>query len=123
MGCTPLLYSLHKGHTTIATYLVSQGASIAGTTCKAWETRGFTAFHYAAAYRSAELLRLLLDRSPMEIYINRDPIHPLHLAVLNCSSECVELMLDYVSQGTKTSARRYLQRRYEKLINDKEKPC
>ena len=101
MGCTPLLYSLHKEQTAIATYLVSQGASTAGSTCETWPTQGFTAFHYAAARNSDELLGVLLQKSPSEIYVNDDPIHPLHLAVLEDNAECVKLILDHVSQGTK----------------------
>ena len=97
MGCTPLLYSLHKGQTAIATYLVST----AGSTCKARPTQGFTTLHYAAASNSVELLRLLLEKSPSEIYVDHDTIHHLHLAVLHGNAECVKSILDHVSQGTK----------------------
>lgn len=90
MGCTHLLYSLHVGQVAIAEYLVSQGASIAGSTCEIWPTRGFTPFHYAAALGSTELLRLLLEKAPSEIYVSRDPVHPIHLAVLNDAAECVK---------------------------------
>ena len=100
-GCRPLLYSLHHGELAIAEYLVSQGASIAGSTCEAWKTRGFSAFHYAAAQGSVELLRLLLEKAPSEIHASHDPIHPIHLAVLNGNTECVELMVDHVRQGMK----------------------
>ena len=99
MGCTPLLYSLHKGEFAIAEYLVSQGASTTGSTCKLWHTRGFTTFHYAAASGSVELLRLLLEKAPSEIYISDDPLHPIHLAILKDNAECVKLVLDHVSQG------------------------
>ncbi len=99
MGCTPLLYSLHMGRDEMAEYLISQGASTAGSTCESWETRGFTAFHYAAAWGSVELLRLLLEKYPSEIYLSHDPIHPLHLAVLSDSAECVEEMIDHVREG------------------------
>lgn len=103
MGCTPLLYSLHKGEIAIAEYLVSQGVSTAGSTCRAFDTAGFTAFHYAAAWSSVELLRSLFEKSPSEIYVNHHPIHPIHLAVLNNSAECVKLILDHISQGRKFS--------------------
>ena len=98
-GCTPLLYSLHKGQLTIAEYLVSQGASTASSTCELWSSRGFNAFHYAAVSGSVNLLRLLLEKAPSEIYISHDPIHPIHLAVLGCHAECVQLMIDHVNQG------------------------
>lgn len=99
MGCTPLLYSLQKKQYAIAEYLVSQGASTAGSTCERWPTRGFTAFHYAATLGSVELLRLLLEKAPSKIYVSHDPIHPIHLAVLEDNAECVKLMLDHASQG------------------------
>ena len=99
MGCTPLLYSLQKGEIAIAEYLVSQGVSTAGSTCKAFKTAGFTAFHYAATSKSVDLLRSLFEKSPNEIYINLYPIHPIHLAVLDNSAECVKSILDHISQG------------------------
>ena len=108
-GCTPLLYSLHKSRIAIAEYLVSQGASIEGDTCQGWTSRGFTAFHYAAVSGSVELLRLLLDKAPSEIYVRRDPIHPVHLAVLEDRAECVKLMLDHASQGMNAFSYRILQ--------------
>ena len=99
MGCKAFLYSLHKGQYAVAKYLLCQGASIAGSTCEAWPTRGFNAFHYAAVLDSSELLRLLLEKSPSEIYVGSDPIHPVHLAVLNGNAECLEVMLNHASQG------------------------
>ena len=98
-GCTPLLYSLHRRQPAIAEYLISQGASIVGSTCEALPTRGFTAFHYAAVDGCIELLRLLLEKSPSELYLSNDPIHPIHYAVLNNNVECVKLMLDHASHG------------------------
>ena len=99
MECTPLLYSLHKREIAIAEYLVSQGVSTAGHTCRAFPTAGFTAFHYAAAWNLVDLLRSLFERSPSEIYVNPHPIHPLNLAILYNSAECVKLILDHISQG------------------------
>ena len=64
------------------------------------ETEGYTALHYAAAYGQAELLRLLLEKSPNEIYLDHDPVHPIHLAVLQDNADCVNLILDHISQGT-----------------------
>ena len=98
--CTPLLYSLHKGQYSISIYLVSQGCSLKGSTCGVWGTRGFTALHYAAANGYVELLRLLLEKSQSEVFLNHDPIHPIHLAVLGDSAECVISILDHVKQGT-----------------------
>ena len=104
MGCTPFLYSLEKGKNAIAKYLVSQEASIMGTICENWPTRGFTAFHYAALADSVVLLQLLLEKAPSEIYNSQSPIHPIHLAVLNNNAECVKLMLDHASEGRKASS-------------------
>ena len=99
-GCTPLLYSLHKERYAISKYLVSEGAIIAGSTCKLWASEGYTAFHYAAASGEAELLRSLLEKDPCEIFLDCDPIHPIHLAVLQNKANCVKCILDHVSQGT-----------------------
>ena len=99
MGCTPLLYSLHKKKFAIAEYLVSQGVSTADRTCRAFPTAGFTAFHYAAAWNLHDLLRSLFERSPSEIYVNLHLIHPIHLAILYNSTECVKLILDHIKQG------------------------
>ena len=101
MGCTPLLHSLHQNQYAISKYLVSQGAIIAGSTCEKLETRGFTAFHYAAASGEAELLRMLLEKTPSEIFLDVDPVHPIHLAVLQENADCVNLILEHISQGKK----------------------
>lgn len=108
MGCTPLLYSLQCGEDAIAEYLVSHGASIAGSTCELRSTRGFTVFHYAAVW-NAKLLRLLLEKAPSEINLTLDPIHPIHLAIFRGNADCVELILDHASQGTKLSPRENLE--------------
>lgn len=108
MGCTPLLYSLRKGQHALSRYLVLKGASTAGSACEFCSTRGFTAFHYAAFSGLVELLRLLLKKAPSEIYVNRDPIHSLHYAVLENNTECVKLMLEHASQGMHLSSYRLL---------------
>ena len=102
MGCSPLLYSLAHEQHAIAEYLVSHGASIAGSTCELISTRGFTVFHYAAIW-NAKLLRLVLEKAPNEIQVMEDPIHPIHLAVHSGNAACLQLILDHVSQGTKLS--------------------
>ena len=99
-GCTALLYSLHKRQYAIAKYLIYQGATTAGSTCDLKKTIGYTALHYAAAYGQSELLRLLLAKSPNEIYLNHDSVHPIHLAILRGDADCVNLILDHISQGT-----------------------
>ena len=89
MGCTPLLYSFHKGQFAIAEYLISQGASIAGRVCEDWSTRGFSVFHYATGNGYVGLLRLLLEKFPSEIFLIKDPIHPIHYAILSDNAEGV----------------------------------
>ncbi len=108
MGCTPLLYSLLKGQNVISEYLVSQGASITGNTCQDWSSRGFTAFHYAAFSGSIKLLQLLLEKAPSQLYVCRDPIHPLHLAVLHDNAECVRVMIGHVREGMNSFSQRLL---------------
>ena len=98
MGCTPLLYSLAMRKCAIAEYLVSQGASTAGSMCKSCPSDS-TVFHYAVSSGSVKLLQLLLDTAPSEIYINHAALHPIHLAVYNNHVECVKMTLDHVSQG------------------------
>ena len=99
-GCTPLLYSLHNEQYAISEYLVSEGAITTGSTCDIWQTKGYTALHYAAACGEAELLRLLLEKGPSEVFSDHDPVHPIHLAVLQNNADCVKLILDHISQGT-----------------------
>lgn len=100
--CTPLLYSLHKRQYAMAKHLISQGATTVGSTCDMWATHGYTAFHYAADRRDAELLQFLLQRSPSENHLERRPIHPMHpihIAILRRNAECVKLLLDHNSEG------------------------
>lgn len=105
MGCTPLLYALWFRQDAIAEYLISRDASIAGSACELWSTRGFTVFHYAAIW-NPELLRLLFEKAPSEIYVIHDPIHPIHLAVFRGDTDCVKLILDHASQGRNMSSDR-----------------
>ena len=105
LGCTPLLYALPCRQGAIAKYLVSRGASIAGNACELRSTRGFTVFHYAAIWYP-ELLRLLFENVPSEIYVIQDPIHPIHLAVFRGNTDCVKLILDHASQGSDMSSDR-----------------
>ena len=93
LGCTPLLYSLNMRQPAVAEYLVRNGASITGTSCELWSTRGYTVFHYAASYGYSKLLRGLIDRSTQG-YLDLDgPIHPIHLTAAN-DADCVEMIDD-----------------------------
>ena len=96
-GCTPLLYALHLGRSDIAKCLLSHGATITGKTCQGYKSRGYTAFHYAAVYGEVEFMRELLDSKQDHISQHCRPIHPIHLAVLNNSIGCVNLLLENAS--------------------------
>lgn len=96
-GCTPLLYALRLGRSDIAKYLLSQGATITGKICQGYETRGYTAFHYAAVRGDVEFMRELLDSRKDDISQHCRPIHPIHLAVFNNSIGCVKVLLENAS--------------------------
>ena len=98
-GCTPLLYSLHLQRFDMAEYLLSQGAAVGGTTCQTYRTRGYTAYHYAAAFGLTRLMELLLDRAEVRPSRYCRPIHSLHLAVINNHIDCVKLLLEDSVKG------------------------
>ena len=97
-GCTPLLYSLYHARSEISKYLVLQGASIAGETCKDWSTVGYTAFHYAARYGYLELLRELFKR-PTGISLQRLNPNPIHLAIQYGHTECAQILIEHAEKG------------------------
>ena len=99
LGCTPLLYSLIMDRPEIAEFLVSNGASITGQTCRQYSTRGFTSLHYAASYGYLDLLNSLLKRGALELIDMRSPVHPIHLAAANGQTKCVEMILDQSYHG------------------------
>ncbi|KAL6716642.1 hypothetical protein ACLMJK_006210 [Lecanora helva] len=96
-GCTPLLYAFHQGQLEIVEFLMSLGASITGTTCQNRSTRGYTAFHYASRDGSPNILQALLERDPSYLLRLSDPIHPIHLAVVNGHTICVKLIIESVN--------------------------
>ena len=98
LGCTPLLYTLHcHSHKAeeIAVYLVSQGASIRGNSCKKVANKDYSAFHYAASLGFVNLLRLLLEKDLEGLSQYSIPFHPIHLAIANGHTVCVQIVLDY----------------------------
>lgn len=96
---TVTLLSLYHGNSKIAGYLIEQGAEIAGETCALLNTRGYTAFHYAASFGWAEVLTLLLETAPRLFMRLDSAIHPLHLAVANCRAECCRLILGFFDKS------------------------
>ena len=55
---------------------------------------GETLLHYAAGYGHANVVKLLLDRSPESLYVqNPDDAYPIHCAVANDNAEIVEHMM------------------------------
>ncbi|KAL9610536.1 MAG: hypothetical protein Q9167_004774 [Letrouitia subvulpina] len=94
---TALMYSFEEGQPAIAEYLISQGASPAGKFRLQINSTisECSIFHYAAFYNYFEVLRALLERH-IDLYLQlTEPLHPLHLAILNRASECVKLIVDY----------------------------
>ena len=58
--------------------------------------RGYTAFHYAAAYGFSGLLRLLRETAPTAMsQLCRSPVHPIRLAV----EHDVDVFLDHDHKG------------------------
>lgn len=98
-GCTPVLYAFSEGQFDIAGYLISQGASIAGTACSVTPTQGYTPFHYAAGYGLVQILRNLFERTSGEIAHCCRPVHPIALAISNDHPECVKLIMDHARRG------------------------
>lgn len=95
LGCTPLLYTLHyQDAEEIAVYLVSKGASIRGRSCGNVDTKGYSAFHYAASLGFVDLLRLLLQQDKEGLSQHYVSFHPIHLAIANGHDECVQMILD-----------------------------
>ena len=108
-GCRPLLYALHKtidskrASLDIVETLLLEGASIEGSACEAWETVGYTVFHYAARFGYVHFLRTLFDKYPMMIFEIECPVHPIHLAVLAGQYECVGMIMDhFIEKGEKS---------------------
>lgn len=97
--CTPLLYSLHKNELVIAEYLLSRGASIEGRVCDAYDTRGYSVFHYAAAYGTLSLLRSLIDKSLHSFLDKSDAVHPIHLAAASANYECMQTIIQALNDA------------------------
>ena len=104
LGSTPLLYSLINDRPEIAEFLVSHGASITGQTCRYWSSQGYTPLHYAASHGYLNLLNCLLNRGALKLIDIKSPVHPIHLAVANGQSECVEVILDQSRHGMTISS-------------------
>jgi len=98
-GCTPVLYAFSEGQFDIAGYLISQGASIAGTACSATPTQGYTPFHFAAGFGLVQILRNLFDRASQDIAHCCRPVHPIALAISGDHPECVKLIMDHARRG------------------------
>ena len=104
LGCTPLLYSLMTNKPGIPEFLARHGASITGQTCRKWSFRGYTPLHYAAGGGYLGLLKCLLNRGALKLIEMRSPVHPIHLAVANGHTKCVEMILDQSYHGMPSSS-------------------
>ena len=94
-GCTPLLYALAHGKEDIATYLVSESASIDGASCLKWPSRGYTVFHHAAFHGWVDFLVLLLKKFPRRLDQIKTPVHPIHIAITKGHKDCLNIMLEH----------------------------
>jgi ankyrin repeat protein len=90
-GDTALSYCAKKDRDEIFKYLVDQGADV---TC--FNSYGNTLMHIAAYNNSYKTLIAILERGAPYIHaVNEDGITPLTAAILNDSSECAKVLLDF----------------------------
>ena len=113
-GLTPVLYALSLGQLKIAEDLILKGASVAGAGDASYY-RGWTPFHYAAYKGRCQILRALLRKAPRAIMRCCQPVHPIHLAIANGHTECVQLIIDHARKGRTTSST------FQKHLTEKSK--
>ena len=97
-GVTPVNHALVLGQLEIAECLILKGASVAepgDTSC----LRRWTPFHHAALQGHVQILRVLFGKAPQEILHCCQPLHPIHLAIANGHTKCVQLIIDHARKG------------------------
>ena len=99
-GLTPVLYALAYGKLEIAEDLILKGASVEGSDVSYY--RGWTPFHTAAYNGHVQVLRALFRKAPRAIMRCCQPVHPIHLAIANGHTECVQLIVDHARKGRTT---------------------
>ena len=97
-GVTPVLYALRFKQLEIAEDLILRGASVAEADRS--HSRGWTPFHSAARWGHDRILRVLFRKAPQELVRWCLPFHPIHLAIANGHTECVELIIDHARKST-----------------------
>ncbi|KAM0796420.1 ankyrin repeat-containing domain protein [Usnea florida] len=100
-GRTPVLYALELGQLGIAENLILRGASVAEAGDGS-HFRGWTPFHSAARWGYDQILGVLLGKAPREMVRCCTPLHPIHLAIANGHTECVELIIDHARKIQET---------------------
>ena len=91
-GHTPLSYCVEMIRPEIAEFLVLKGVSHVTI------SQEYTLFHFAARGGDWRLLKVLLEKHPLELLQNVGPLHPIHVAILASAPECVKLMLNHPYQ-------------------------
>ena len=104
--CTPLLHSLYYKQLDIAEHLLLNGARAVSTAhiCPRFNPFGMSVFEIAAMENWKDCLQLLLEHGSQEFLEIKKPVHPLHLAILNQATACVDLILDYTKKGSSQSS-------------------
>ncbi|KAK3389818.1 ankyrin repeat-containing domain protein [Podospora didyma] len=86
----PLLYAIGNGHSTLAAYLISQGADIEAT-----DLSGSNAIHTAVAFNCHAIARLLLFQTPDTcnyLHVNRRGNTILHAAAASGDVETMRIL-------------------------------
>ena len=98
-GCTSLMYSLYMRREAIAEYFATKGALPTGKACSHFNRPGYTAFHCAAEANYRNVLRTLIEKHPSQYIQLVHTFHPIFLAIIVQSIECVELMIEYAIES------------------------
>ena len=91
-GCTPFIFSCHRGNFNICLLLLENGANYNRTACESEITKGYTAIHYAACYGDLIALEFLLGKLTAWSSLG---VKPFHLAAANGHLQCLNFLLDY----------------------------
>ena len=91
--CDPLVTSLIYAEPNIAQLLLDHGARTTGLACAKSFYPGWGVLHLCVRGKYKQLMESILDSNPGFLFV-RTPVHPVHLAVLQNSSECLQLMLE-----------------------------
>lgn len=96
-NCTLFIYALDRGRVEIAEFLAANGVALVGQACEklSIRNRGFTPFHYCAAFGYSNIMKILLERVPEMLQWDTS-VHPLHVASKYANTEFIRIMLDHL---------------------------